>query len=110
MIPAFRYSSERALPRSGVDIFSLRLNFTIPLILLAVLLSALSVIYASNETRNLNADIQRVKNDRATLHVEWEQLVLEKSALMQQSRIQRYAESHLDMVAPDERAVVDIAG
>lgn len=108
MIPAVRHFSGRTLSSTRADVFSLRFSFTVPLLLIAVIVSALSMIYATNEARNLNADLHLTDRERNRLHVEWQQLLLEKGTLTHQSRVRHFAERRLDMVVPDTASVVDL--
>lgn len=73
---------------------------------LAVLMSALSMIYVTHITRILHAGYQHNKVEQDRLHVERGQLLLERSTWMIQSRIQQIAESKLGMVIPDHKSVV----
>jgi cell division protein FtsL len=77
-------------------------------LLFAVLVSALSVIYAANTTRSLNAAIQQSLTERQQLHIQWGQLLLEKSTWIMQARVQNIAEDKLDMVTPNSKSVVVI--
>lgn len=77
-------------------------------LVLGVLLSALSVVYVTNATRSLNANYQQMLADRNRLHVEWGQLLLEKSTWIMQARVQKIAEDRLHMVTPDSKSTVVI--
>lgn len=110
MTPAIYYSRAKTLTRSRVNVFAFKFSFTVPLLLIAVILSALSIIYAINEARNVSAEVERAVRERGQLHIEWEQLLLEKSALTLQSRVRHFAESRLNMVMPDAHSVVDLQG
>ena len=110
MNPASHYSGQKVLSHSAVRVLAVRLSFTLPIMLVGVVISALSVIYAASQSRNLSADLQRAMNESNQLHVAWEQLLLEKSTLTTQARIQQFAETRLDMVTPDIHSVVDIEG
>ncbi len=83
-----------------------RKQLMVMLLALAVILSALSVIYVTHVTRILHATYQRnlVMQDR--LHVQRGQLLLERSTWMMQARIQQFAESQLGMVMPDHKSVM----
>lgn len=72
----------------------------------AVLMSSLSVVYLSFSVRNLHANIQQTIAERRQLHVEWQQLLLEKSTWVMQARVQKTAESDLGMMIPDNKSVV----
>lgn len=83
-------------------------HVTVAVLTLAVLLSALSVIYVTHVTRVLHASYQRNLAEQDRFLVEHGQLLLERSTWMMQSRIQQIAESRLGMVVPDGKSVVVI--
>lgn len=110
MNPASQYSGHKVLSHSSARVIAVRLSFTLPIMLVGVVISALSVIYAANQGRNLSADLQRAVSEKNQLHVEWEQLLLEKSTLTTQARVQQFATTRLDMATPDLQSVVDLEG
>ena len=73
---------------------------------LAVLLSALSIIYVTHTTRELYTIYQHNLVEQNRLHVQQGQLLLERGTWMMQARIQQIAESKLGMVMPDYKSVV----
>ncbi len=75
-------------------------------LILALLTSALSVVYVTNTARGLHADIQQALAERNALHIQWGQLLLEKSTWVMQARVQQIAEHDLDMWIPDHKSVV----
>lgn len=75
---------------------------------IALLISALSVIYVTHSTRMLHAIYQRNIVELGQLQVQQDQLLLERSHWMTQSRIQQVAEKQLGMVIPDHHSVVII--
>lgn len=77
-------------------------------LLLAVLLSALSLIYVAHMRREMHATFQREERMHDKLNVEQGQLLLERSTLMMQSRVQQIAETELDMVLPNHKNTVMI--
>lgn len=77
------------------------LEFSRILLIVALLMSALSMIYVTNVNRDLNADIQQTLIERNQLHVEWGQLLLQKTTWTRQLRIEQVAEEKLNMIAPD---------
>src|SRR5262245_50065089 len=78
-----------------------RKQIVIIILALAVLLSALGIIYVTHVTRVLHATYQHNLAERHHLHVQQGQLLLERSTWMMQARIQQIAESKLSMVIPD---------
>jgi cell division protein FtsL len=75
---------------------------------LAVVFSALSVIYVAHTSRILHAAYQHNIVEAEHLQVEHGQLLLERSTLMMQARVQQMAEKELGMVVPDHKSVVII--
>lgn len=91
----------------GAQFFSKR-QLAVAVLALAVLLSALGIIYVTHISRILHATYQRnlVLQDR--LHVERGQLLLERSTWMMQARVQQIAEEKLGMIVPDYKSMVII--
>jgi cell division protein FtsL len=109
MNAAARLVNQGALSRGWVmSVFLARFQVMLFAIIFAVLVSALSLVYVTNSTRTLHAEIQQLQTERNRLHVEWGQLLLEKTTLIRQVRIQKMAEQRLDMVVPEGKAVVII--
>jgi len=107
MNTAARLVSQGALSRSWViSVLLKRSQLPLLAMVISVLLSALSVIYITNTTRSLNATIQQTLAERERLHVQWGQLLLEKSTWIMQARIQNLAEGKLGMLIPDSKSVV----
>ena len=75
---------------------------------LAILMSAMSIIYVTHLTRVLHAGYQRNIIEQGRLQVERGQLLLERSTWMVQARIQQLAEKQLEMFIPDQKSVVII--
>lgn len=66
----------------------------------AVVLSALSVVYTTNEARMITTELQRAQNHQTELNTQWGQLLLEKSSWKSETFVAQVAKNHLDMVAP----------
>jgi cell division protein FtsL len=73
---------------------------------LAVVLSALGIVYVTNVSRVLHAAYQHNLVEQDRLHVQRSQLLLERGAWMMQARIQQIAEGQLGMIVPDHKSVV----
>ena len=67
---------------------------------LALLGSALGVIYGKHEARNRFNDLQRLTRERDELDIEWGQLQLEQSTWATHGRVERVARDELRMVIP----------
>jgi len=72
----------------------------------AVLLTAIGTIYSTNASRSLNANLQQLMVERDQLHLQWGQLLLEKSTWTMPARIQEVAVHQLGMVVPNSQSVV----
>ncbi|MDR3478540.1 MAG: cell division protein FtsL [Gammaproteobacteria bacterium] len=92
----------------AVSAFLTRARLSTLVLFLAILTSALSMVYVTNATRSMNASYQQNLVERDHLHVQWGQLLLEKSTWMMQARVQTIAEKKLGMVIPDGKSVVII--
>ncbi len=109
MNAAARLAHQGVLSRQWVFVYRLsRQQMTILLLTMAVLCSALSVIYVSHASRIMHANYQRNITEQDHLHVMRGQLLLERSTWMMQARIQQVAENKLGMVLPDNKSVVMI--
>ncbi len=107
MNAAARLLNQGVLSRGWViSIFFNRSQMPLAVLVFGVLVSALSVIYITNMARSLNANIEQTLLERQQLHVQWGQLLLEKSTWIMQARIQNIAEGKLGMVVPNNKSVV----
>ena len=109
MNAAARLFNQGTLSRSWViSVLLSRTHFMNVILILAILTSSLGIIYVTNASRSLNATVQQTLEQRGKLHVQWGQLLLEKSTWVTQARVQRIAEHELKMVNPVTKAVVMI--
>jgi cell division protein FtsL len=83
-----------------------RRQFLVCLFTLGVLASAFCMIYVTYTTRMLYANCQHELIEHEHLIMRRGQLLLERSTLMRQARVQRLAENQLDMVVPDHQSIV----
>jgi len=72
----------------------------------AVLCSALAVVYAVHRNRAQFVQLQQAQRERDQLNVEWGQLQLEQSAWATHGRIEQAARDKLDMKTPDSDDIV----
>lgn len=107
MNAAARMFNQGALSRGWAISFLLqRAQVSTIFLVLAILASALSTVYVTNLTRSFHAALQQTAIERDHMHVQWGQLLLEKSTWMMQARVQQIAEEQLAMVYPDHKSVV----
>lgn len=100
-------SQQGSVARSWVvSVILSTVQFSLLTMVTAVLVSALSIVYVTNTSRNLTAGIQQTLVERNQLHIQWSQLLLEKSSWVTSARVQHVAESNLDMVTPDRKSLV----
>ncbi|MGC1854141.1 MAG: cell division protein FtsL [Candidatus Aquirickettsiella sp.] len=76
------------------------------LLTLAVLSSALSVIYIKTMQRNLYSQLQASQQDYDGLKTEWSQLLLEENTWVAPVRIQSLAQQELGMRIPEMKNTV----
>lgn len=68
--------------------------------LLAVIATALAVVYSRHEARVLFIDLQRAQLQRDDLASEWDKLQLEEGTYATNSKVERRARSELGMAMP----------
>ena len=66
----------------------------------AVLVSALGVVYGKQEARNRFNELQKLTDRRDDLDIEWGQLQLEQSTWATHGRVERVAHDDLGMITP----------
>ena len=66
-------------------------------LLLAVVVSAIGVVYMAHINRNQVARLEQLLQQRDELDIEWRNLILEQNALSEHSRIESLAEKRLGM-------------
>ena len=66
----------------------------------AVLASALGVVYGKQQARNRFNELQKLTTQRDDLDIEWGQLQLEQSTWATHGRVERVARDDLRMVIP----------
>jgi cell division protein FtsL len=107
MNTAARLFNQGVISRSWVvSVLLSRTHCMVMTLALAVLTSALGVIYVANASRSLNAAIQHGAFKSEQMHIQWGQLLLEKSTWVMQARVQRIAEHELNMALPNNKSVV----
>ena len=82
--------------------------FIVPVLLVALLVTALAVIYSKYQSRQLFVEIQKLERELDFYTVEWGQLQLEQTTLAEPNRIERLARSKLGLVMPVREKIVYI--
>jgi cell division protein FtsL len=78
----------------------------VTVLLLALLVSGISVIYTTFKNRSMLNELQQLRNQRNELQVQWGQLLIEQSTFSLDSRIERKAIEELQMIIPEFSDVV----
>lgn len=73
---------------------------------LAVIGSALAVVYVSHLCRELNGELAQMEQEANGLQVEWGRYLLEQSSWASLSRIEQLASSRLSMRVPEMEDIV----
>lgn len=81
-----------------------QLGLTCGLLLLAVI-SAVSVIYSTYQSRQLFNQVQQLQRKEWALEEDWERLLLEQSTWASHERVSKIAESRLGMITPDPATI-----
>lgn len=77
-----------------------RWRLVVAVLWVAVLASALGVVYGKQQARNRFNELQKLTTQRDDLDIEWGQLQLEQSTWATHGRVERVAQKDLDMVTP----------
>ena len=81
------------------------LLFALPLLWLAVLASAVTVVFVRHEARNLFTELERLSDERDELNIEWGQLQIEQSTWATHARIEQVAADRLSLVRPQSTEI-----
>ena len=90
------------LPIISLPQFRLRTVF----FMLAILMSALSILYMKDLNRRLFIQYQMLESVGDQIQVDWGKLLLEQGAWSTQSRIQEVAQTTLEMRVPAPQEIV----
>ncbi|RHW76720.1 cell division protein FtsL [Colwellia sp. RSH04] len=78
------------------------------LLLVAVVISAFSVIYYTHVNRQTTSELEVLLSQRDELNIEWRNLLLEQNSLAEHSAIESKATKLLKMKRPDTKSEVII--
>jgi cell division protein FtsL len=84
----------------------MKMPLLIASLVLAVMVSALGVVYAKHYNRKLFVELTALQETRDKLNVEWGQLQLEQSTWATQGRIEKLARNKLKMTPVDYNKVI----
>jgi cell division protein FtsL len=83
----------------------LAIQIALPVLWLAVLVSAMQVIYARHKARDMFVHLERLNAERDSLEMEWGRLQLEQSYWSSHAFVERVANAKLQMSLPQTRDV-----
>lgn len=83
----------------------LAIQIALPVLWLAVLVSAMQVIYARHKARDMFVHLERLNAERDSLEMEWGRLQLEQSYWSSHAFVERVANAKLQMNLPQTRDV-----
>ncbi len=86
----------------------MKMSLLVSSLALAVLMSALGVVYAKHYSRKLFVELTALQQTRDELNVEWGQLQLEQSTWATHGRIEKLARNKLKMTQVDYNKVIII--
>ena len=81
------------------------LSWALPVLWLAVLGSAVQVIYARHKARDMFVRLEKVNAERDSLEMEWGRLQLEQSYWSSNAFVERVAGAKLQMTLPQTQDV-----
>jgi cell division protein FtsL len=79
----------------------LHIVLILSVLFIAVLVTAIGLVYSKHLTRKLFVELQQLKKEVVSLDTEWGRLQLEQSAWSDHGRIERIARERLGMVIPE---------
>lgn len=88
------------------QLFEMRLSkqlWMILILLFSVLVSALTVVYMTNEYRSQFSQLQLLEEQSNRLQLEWGQLLLEQASLATPARVEELAIDKLQMHLPSDK-------
>jgi len=78
------------------------------ILLVALMMSALAVIYSKNYSRSVFIEIERHERSLDQYEVEWGQMQLELSTLAEQNRVEAIAKERLKLIMPPRESIIYI--
>ena len=84
----------------------MRTMITVSILMLAVVMSAVTVVRTHHVRRSLFVELDQIEAHRDRLQIEWGRLQLEQSTWAANDRIERIAAEKLDLFLPSADATV----
>ena len=80
----------------------------VAVLVLAIMLSAVSVVYSKHQSRKLFVELQKLHKQIDELNIDWGRLQLEQSTWSSHGRIEKIARQKLQMTLPKANEVIYI--
>ena len=77
--------------------------YLLMVLLIAVLVSALAVIYSTNSYRSTFSQLEQEEQQTHHLQLQWGQLLLEQASLATPARVEEFASDKLQMTLPTSK-------
>ena len=84
----------------------MKVQLIVGVLVIAVVMSALGVVYAKHQSRKLFVELNTLETERDRLNVEWGQLQLELNTWAAHSRIENKARKNLGMTGIEHDKVI----
>ena len=84
--------------------------YVLLILLVAVLLSALTVVYSTNAYRSTFNQVEQQEQETHLLQLQWGQLLLEQASLATPARVEEMAKNKLGMVLPGSKKTFWLKG
>ena len=78
---------------------------TIVLFVVICAISAVTLVYSKQESRKLYTELEKLRNERDELNVEWRQLLTEESTWATPALIERLASERLQLIHPSQKDI-----
>ncbi len=83
-------------------------RFVALMLLVAVLISALALVWAKHQSRSLLQELERLNAEHDELQIEWGRLQLEQATWSENARVEELATTKLGLSFPEQSKVVVI--
>lgn len=80
----------------------------VAILILAIMSSAISVIYSKHQSRKLFVELQKLDKQIDELNIEWGRLQLEQSTWSSHGRVEKIARNKLHMTLPKANEILYI--
>jgi len=96
-------------PEASAPVHMARAPWFSAALALAVIVSAVGVIYTAHRSRELFRTLEQARREQNDIQIEWRQLLLERSTLSSHARVEQIAGEQLQMTLPQIETPVTVA-